>query len=60
MTAECQCTDEKLTDSSERRLIQRDLDDGSHRIKLGAGALLFEAAVVIVMLLAMFLLARPV
>jgi hypothetical protein len=55
-----ECTEEKLTDSTERGLIERELDDGSHRVKLGAGALLFEAAVVVMMLLAMCLLAaRP-
>ena len=55
-----ECTEEKLTDSTERRLIERELDEGSHRVKLGIGALLFEAAVVVTMLLATFLLAaRP-
>jgi hypothetical protein len=53
-------TDEKMTDCAERRLIERELDEGLHRMPLGRGALLFEAAIVVTLLLATILLTAKI
>ena len=53
-----ECTNEKPTAGAAPRSIEPAPD--SHRVKFGPGALLFEAAVIVTMLLATFLIAaRP-
>ena len=56
------CTHHETVDCAEREPIEHELEGGGRdRIEFGPGALVFEAAVVITMLLATILLvARPI
>ena len=56
------CTDHETADCAERKPIERELEaDARDRVEFGPGALVFEAAVVITMLLATILVvARPI